>query len=99
METRNTPVLREIIAVLSPQLDDAPNALDRLENHFHDRLIVDAGNVATVSAHAVQLRLHITTDECAVVLDHIATMNAVNITVDVVETAINELFEDRFIEP
>ena len=50
METRNTPVLREIIAVLSAELDDAPNALDRLENHFHDRLIVDAGNVATVSA-------------------------------------------------
>ena len=49
--------------------------------------------------HAEQLRLHITADECSVVLDHIAETNMVSITIDHVETAINELFEDRFIEP
>ncbi len=99
METRNAPVLREIIAVLSTELDDAPSALDRLENHFHDRLLVDVGNIATVNIHAGQLRLRITADECPVVLDHIAEVNVVSITVDHVETAINVLFEDRFIEP
>ena len=99
METRNTPVLREIIEVLSSELDDAPHALDQLEGHFHDRLLIDAGNVTTVSAHAEQLRLRITDDECSLVLDHIAEANMVSITVDHVETAINELFEDRFIEP
>ncbi len=99
METRNTPVLREIIAVLSTKLDDAPHALDALENYFHDRLLVDVGNVATVSVHAEQLRLRITADECSVVLNHIAATNAVSITVDHIETAINELFKDRFIEP
>ena len=99
METRNTPVLREIIEVLFTELDDAPNALDVLESHFHDRLLINAGSVTTVAAYAEQLRLRTTADERPVVLDHIATTNAVSITVDHVETAINELFEDRFIEP
>ncbi len=99
METRNTPVLREIIAVLSTDLDDAPATLDRLENHFQHRLLVIVGDIYTVSAQAEQLRLRITADECSVVLDHIAATNAVTITVDHVETVINELFEDRFIEP
>ena len=100
METRNTPVLREIIEVLSSELDDAPYALDQLESRFHDRLLVDVGNVNSVGQYAEQLRLRITKEERSVVLDHIADQKMVSITIDVTEMAINERFGwDRFIEP
>ena len=99
METRNTPVLREVVEVLGPQLSYAQYALNTLERHFASRLLVDAGNVITVAAHAEQLRLQITEQECSTVLDHIAEQKMVLVTIDVVENAINELFEDRFIEP
>ena len=100
METRNTPVLREIIEVLSSDLDDAPHALDQLEAHFHDRLLVDAGNGATVSTYAEELRLLTTPEERPKVLDYIAERKMVVITIDVVENAINELLgQERFIEP
>ena len=99
METRNTPVLREVVEVLGPQLYYAEYALNTLERHFAPRLLVDAGNVVTVAAHAEQLRLQISEQECSTVLDHIAEQQRVTVTVDHVETAINELFDDRFIEP
>ena len=99
METRNTPVLREVVEVLGPQLSYAQYALNTLERHFAFRLIVDAGNVVTVAAHAEQLRLRITEQECSTVLDHIAGQKTVVVTIDYVEAAINELFDDRFIEP
>jgi RNA binding exosome subunit len=70
---RNTPILQEIIEVLSPELDDAEYALDRLENHFHNRLIVDAGTIKQTHSFATQLRLEITEEECSMVLDEIAT--------------------------
>lgn len=99
MSTRNTPVLRTIVDVLFTDLDEQATALNRLENHFHDRLLVDVGNVATVGEYAERLRLRITVDERSMVLDYIAEHQMIIITIDVVETAVNDLFEDRFIEP
>ena len=57
---------------------------------------MNAGNVFTVGEYAEQLRLHITQDECSPVLDHLAEQKMVVVTLDHVERAINELFEDRF---
>jgi hypothetical protein len=96
---RNTPILREIVQVLSPELEDSEYALDRLENHFQDRLIVDAGDAATVGSWATQLRLQITQEECSMVLDAIAEQKMVSVTVDHVETVVYDLFGNRFIEP
>ena len=85
MSTRNTPVLREIA---------------KLEHHSRDRLLVDTGNVTTFGTHAVQLRLRITEDECATVLDYVVEQRMADVTIDTVEDAINERFGwDRFIEP
>jgi hypothetical protein len=95
---RNTPILLEIIGVLD--LDDAGHALDVLEHHFHDVLLVNAGDVTTVGLYAEQLRLDITQDERSSVLDYIAEQKMVVVTIDVVEDAINQrLGWDRFIEP
>ena len=90
MSTGNTPVLREIVDVLFTELDEQATALNRLENHFHDRLLVDVGNVAIVGTYAEQLRLKITEDERSVVLDYIAEQKMVAVTIDIVEDAINE---------
>ena len=92
---RNTPILQEIVGVIHQQ-----QALERLEMHFQDRLLVVAGNVQTVATAAHALRLRVTTEECAAVLDYIADRQMVMVTVDVIEAAINELLgEDRFVEP
>ena len=99
MSTRNTPVLRTIVDVLFTEADEQTTALHRLEQHFRDRLLVDVGNVSTVGEHAEQLRLRITEDEHSDVLDYIAEQKMVVVTIDVVEDAINALFEERFIEP
>lgn len=100
MSTRNTPVLREIIDVLFTDLDEQATALQRLESHFHDRLLVDVGNTTSVSEYAEQLRLRITEDERSIVLDYIAQQKMVVVTIDHVENAINDLLGwDRFIEP
>ena len=97
---RNTPILKEIVEVISTQLYLKEYALHQLEAHFHDRLLVDVGNVLTVGSHATQLRLNITEDERSVVLDYVGEKQMVLITIDVVENAINELLGwDRFIEP
>lgn len=97
--SRNTTLLKETVTTLEPELDDPEYALELLESHFHDALLVNVGNVAEVGTYAEQLRLQITAQERATVFDHLAKRNAVTITVDHVETAINELFRDRFIEP
>ncbi len=96
---RNTALLKEIVDVLDTELDDPEHALDQLESRFHDRLLADVGDVNTVDVYADQLRLRITGDERSAVLDHIAEQKMVMVTVDHTEMAINELFEDRFIEP
>ena len=75
-------------------------ALHRREIHFRDRLLGDAGNVATVGKYAEQLRLHITEDERPIALDYIAQQKMLAVDIDIVETAINDLLGwDRFIEP
>ena len=97
---RTAPILQEITDILFTELDDQATALNRLEHHFRDRLLVDAGNVAVVGQYAEQLRLRITDDERATVLDYIGQQKMVIVTIDIVETAINELLgQDRFIEP
>jgi hypothetical protein len=99
MGTRNTPVFQEVLEAISPDVVDTASALNRLEIHFQDRLIVEAGNVTSVRSSAAQLRLHITDDECSTVLDEIARRGMAVVTVDVVEEVINDLFDNRFIEP
>ena len=100
MSTRNTAVLCEIVDVLFVGVDEQATALNRLEHHFHHRLLVDVGNVNTVAEYAEQLRLNVTEDERGTVLDYIAEKQAVIVNIDVVEDAINERFGwDRFIEP
>ena len=92
--------LREVVDVLFAEVDEQTTALHRLEDHFHNRLLVDVGNVAAVGTYAEQLRLKITEDERSTVLDYIAEKQMVMVTIDVVETAINELLGwGRFIEP
>ena len=100
MSTRNTAVLCEIVDVLFVGVDEQAAALNRLEHHYCDRLLVDVGNVNTFGTHAEQLRLRITEDERLVVLDYIAENQMVMVSIDTVEDAINERFGwDRFIEP
>ncbi len=67
MPTRNTAVLERIIKALG---ESAPHTLARLEDEFKDSLLVVAGDMNTVARDAEKLRLAITTQECAVVLDH-----------------------------
>ena len=88
----NQTLIEEIVAVLNKQEN-------LLRQHFKDRLILDVGSVNDVARFAKKLRLKITREECSQVLDYIAQKAMARITIDHVETAINELFEDRFIEP
>jgi len=97
--TRNTRLLTEILDVISEMLTDKDAALARLEEYFSDQYILSAGNTEYISTTAESLRLALTKDECPLVLDYIAQKSMVGITVDHVETAINELFDNRFIEP
>ena len=96
MPTRNTSVLNQIIEALG---DSSPDALARLEEYFKDSLLIVAGDIQTVAAHAEKLRLAVITSECGQVLDFIAQRQIARISIDQVEDAINTLFEDRFIEP
>ena len=97
MATRNTPVLQKIVAILG--LPDEDAALVRLEEHYRDSLLINAGNIETVARMAEDLRLAITTAECHTVLNHIAAQALAGINIDIVEEVINDLFPDRFIEP
>jgi len=95
MPTRNTGTLTQIIEALGDLAQ--PDALARLEDHFKDSLLIVAGSTQTVARHAEELRLAITTDECALVLDHLAPQ--IRITIDQTDEAINALYPGRFIEP
>jgi hypothetical protein len=100
--TRNTPIFHAILTVLNKYIQPKGKKAARaqLERHFHDRLIVDAGDVEFVASAAEQLRLRVEKDELPLVLDYIGSKDMVGITVEHVETAINELLgENRFIEP
>jgi hypothetical protein len=70
---RNTEILEEIVNVL--HLPD--DALVHLERHFDHRLILDAGNVHTIEAHAKALRLRVEPRELGAVLEYIATLEDV----------------------
>lgn len=96
---RNTLLLKEIVTVLDSELDDTEYALDALESHFHDALLVNAGNVTTVGTFTEQLRLNIDHEECSAVLDHLADQKIVGVTDDHVEQTVWDLFGNRFIEP
>jgi hypothetical protein len=95
MPTKNTVVLERIVKALG--VSAPKDALERLEDEFKDSLLVVAGDTNDVVRHAEHLRLAITTDECALVLDHLAPQ--ARISLDQTEEAINTLFPDRFIEP
>lgn len=97
--TRNTAVLTQIIEALGDLVSNPSAALTRLDEHFKDVLLINAGDVHDIAKHAEKLRLTITDDEGALVVDHLAQIQAISITIDHVEDAINSLFEDRFIEP
>src|SRR5688572_23968132 len=99
MPSRNTALLKEIIEALGDHLSAPEEALIRLEEHFGSSLLIVAGTTTQVAEHAEQLRLAITTPECGLVLDYIGNESLAGIHIDQVETAINALFEDRFIEP
>lgn len=97
MPTRNTVVLTRIVKALGEAAP--PDALARLETEFHDSLLIVAGTVEDVAAHAEGLRLAITEPERGVVLDYIGHTHVAELTIDHVEDAINSLFTERFIEP
>ena len=97
MPTRNTPVLQSIIECLGDQIARPQDALARLEERFNDSLLIVAGDIQMVAKHAEELRLAVTTAECASVLDHVAPH--IRITIEHAEESINTLFPDRFIEP
>ena len=99
MPTRNTPILQSIIECLGDQIARPQDALARLEGRFNDSLLIVAGDTKQVAEFAQQLRLAITTPECASVLDHIANRSLAGIHIEIVEDTINTLYEDRFIEP
>ena len=55
MPTRNTGIFcaeSEIIKALGGPLKNPPDALDRLENHFKDSLLIAAGAAQNVARHA-----------------------------------------------
>ena len=99
MPTRNTPVLQSIIDVLGDQIARSDEALARLEERFNDSLLIVAGDTKQVAEFAQRLRLAITTPECSSVLDHIANRSLAGVHIEIVEDAINTLYENRFIEP
>lgn len=101
MATRNTPLLREIIEALAAAvyITDNEAALAHLEHHFEKSYVLSAGNTEDVAAFSAQLRLNVTETECGTVLDYIARKEMLGITIDHVETAVYQLFGNRFIEP
>ncbi len=96
---RNQKLIERIIESLDELLPNHVTATARLSEQFKDCLIINAGGVQDVAQYARILRLAVNTEECHEVLDYVADQALVCISIDHVETAINELFPDRFIEP
>ena len=95
--TRNTPVLKNIVEALGDILSNQDIALITLEEWYWDDLLVNAGNIQTIIDDAKELRLDLSKEECAQVLDSITKESL--ITLEHVETAAYALFGNRFIEP
>jgi len=98
-ESRNTPALTQIVQALTYSTPVKEVAIRLLEEHFENDLLIIAGNIQTVETAAKELRLAITKEECAQVLDYIAQQTMVGITIEQVEIAAYALFGNRFIEP
>jgi len=96
-KTRNTPAFTRIVQALTYSFPVSEIALRLLSQHFENDLLVIAGNITTVEAAAKELRLNISKEECAQVLDYIA--NQPMVTLEHVETAAYALFGNRLIEP
>ena len=97
---RNHTLIEQVVKALGTLVTDEQAAVKVLAHHFQHHLIVNVGNVQHIAAFAKHLRMRVTDDECGDVLDYIAQESLVGLTIDHVETAINERFgEDRFIEP
>jgi len=97
---RNHTLIEQVVKALGTLVTDEQAAVRVLELHFQHHLIVNIGSVEHVAQFAKHLRLQVTPEECGEVLDYIAQESLVGITIDQVETTINERFgEDRFIEP
>ena len=99
LPTRNTKVLREIISIVQHLTRYPAIALDHLEQYYQDEYLLNAGDIEFVTTTAEELRLAVTTPECAQALDYIASHALAGVTIEHVEEAINALFPDRFIEP
>lgn len=97
--SRNTPAFQRIVQALTYSFPVREIALRLLTQHFEDELLVIAGNINTVQAAAKELRLDISPEECAQVLDYIAEHKMAVITLEHIETAAYALFGNRFIEP
>jgi chromosomal replication initiation ATPase DnaA len=93
------PVFEQIVQPLTYSFPVREIALRLLEERFDHDLFVHAGGINTVESTAKELRLAITKEECAKVLDYIAEHQMVAITIEHVETAVYALFGNRFIEP
>ncbi len=98
-KSRNTPVFDRIVQALTYSFPTRQIALQLLEERFEYDLFVHAGDITTIEKAAKELRLAITKEECAKVLDYIAEHCMVVITIEHVETAAYALFGNRFIEP
>ena len=97
---RNHTLIEQVVKALGTLVTDEQAAVRVLELHFQHHLIVNIGSVEHVAQFAKHLRLQVTPEECGEVLDYIAQEHLLGLTIDQVETAINERFgEDRFIEP
>jgi len=97
---RNHQLIEQVVKALGNIVTDEQAAVKVLELHFQRHLIVNVGSVEHVAQFAQALRLHVTSEECGEVLDYIAQEHLVGLTIDHVETGINERFgEERFIEP
>ena len=97
--TRNTPAFERIVQALTYSMPVRQIALQILEDRFENDLLIIAGNIQTIVDHTKELRLDISKEECAKVLDYIAQQAMVSITLEHVETAAYALFGNRFIEP
>ncbi len=60
--------------------------LARLEEHFKDGYVLNAGTVEDIASFAADLSLEITAEECQQVLDHIAQKALVGVTLDQVRS-------------
>ena len=98
-DTRNTALLKEVVEVFQGFVPPSRKALEKLEARFGDDYLLIAGSIESIAAHAKELRLDITTEECGAVLDYIARERMVSVTIEQVETAAYALFGNRFIEP